>query len=111
MFPQFPALLRSAGFETVEVHEEPTPIGTWPKDKRLKEIGAYFRHQFIAAAVEGYSLALFTRVGGWTVDETQVLLAHVRKEILSNKMHVFTHWYVSHKSKNCAPLLHMASSR
>ena len=58
MFPQFDDLLQSTGFNNVEVREEPTPIGTWPKDKRLKVIGGYFRYQFITAAVEGYSLAL-----------------------------------------------------
>jgi hypothetical protein len=66
-----------------------------PKSKRLKEIGILFQHQFIEAAVDGYSLALSTHFGGWAEEETQVLLAHVRKEIKSNKMHVYTHWYVS----------------
>jgi hypothetical protein len=95
MFPQYTSLLQSAGFVNVEAHEEPTPIGPWPKNKQLKEIGLYFQYQFIEAAVDGYSLALFTRLGGWTEEETQVLLVHVRKEIKSNKMHVYTHWYVS----------------
>jgi hypothetical protein len=97
MFPQYASVLQSAGFVNVEAHEEPTPIGPWPKNKRLKEIGIYFQYQFLEAAVDGYSLALFTRFGGWTEEETQVLLAHVRKEIKSNKMHVYTHWYVSHR--------------
>ncbi len=94
MYPQYVGLLRSAGFENVESHEEPTPIGTWPKNKRLKEIGLYFGTSFMAA-VDAYSLAMFTRYGHWSMEETQVLMAHVRSEIKTNKMHVYTHWYVS----------------
>lgn len=92
MFPNFEGLLRNAAFEKVEIMEEVCPIGTWPKDKRLKEIGRYFRAQFLDGAVDSYSLALFTRFGGWSRLEVEVLLAHVRDEIKSNKMHVYTHW-------------------
>ncbi|GAM33996.1 phosphoethanolamine N-methyltransferase [Talaromyces pinophilus] len=90
-FPEFQGLLDRAGFHSVRAHEEPCPIGTWPKNPRLKEIGRYFRVQFLEGAVDSYSLALFTRYGGWSTLETEVLLAHVRDEIKSNKMHVYTH--------------------
>lgn len=102
MFPKYDSLLRSAGFEAIEAYESPTPIGTWPKDKQLKEIGAYFSYQFIEFAVESYALALFTKVGHWTESETQVLLALVRNEVKSNIMHIYTHWYVIHQSHNRA---------
>ncbi len=90
-FPQMPDLLRQGGFANVAALERPCPIGTWPKDKKLKEIGRYFKHQFIGGAVDSYSLALFTRLGGWTEAETQVLLAGVRNDFKNNKMHVYTH--------------------
>ena len=92
MFPNFAGLLRDARFSNVEVLEEPVPVGTWPKDKKLKEMGKYFRAQFIDGAVDSYSLALFTRFGGWENEEVEVLLARVREDIKSNKMHVYTHW-------------------
>ncbi|KAK5202948.1 hypothetical protein LTS03_009624 [Exophiala xenobiotica] len=75
MFPQYSDLLKNAGFVNVQTDEKPTPIGTWPKNKRLKQIGLFFEHQFLEGAVDGYSLALFTRLGGWSEAETQVLLA------------------------------------
>jgi hypothetical protein len=92
MFPNFKGLLHDGGFENVQIVEEVCPIGSWPKNKRLKEIGRYFRAQFLDGAMDSYSLALFTRFGGWSPLEVQVLLAHVRNEIKSNKMHVYTHW-------------------
>ncbi|KIV81498.1 hypothetical protein, variant [Exophiala sideris] len=91
MFPQYAGLLQEAGFGDIKTHEEPTPIGTWPKNKRLKQIGLFFELQFLEGAVDGYSLALFTRLGGWSEAETQVLLAQVRAETKSKKMHLYTH--------------------
>ena len=100
MFPQYESLLQSAGFEDIEAYETPTPIGSWPKDKRLKEIGVYFSYQFIEFAVESYALALFTKVGHWTESETKILLSLVRNEVKSNKMHIYTHWFVKPRSCN-----------
>jgi len=108
MFPQYSSLLQSAGFVDVQAHEEPTPLGPWPKDRRLREIGIFNVHQFLEAAVDSYSLALFTRLGGWTEAETQVLLSHVREEIKSNKMHVYTTWYVDCLPRSCG---HSMTSR
>jgi hypothetical protein len=92
LFPQYQGFLEEGGFVNVHCEERPCPIGPWPKDKKLKQIGIFFLHQFLEGAIDGYSLALFTRMGGWSEAETQILLAHVRKEFKSNKMHVYTHW-------------------
>lgn len=92
LFPEYRKMLDDANFQKIQTYEEVCPIGTWPKDRRLKEIGRYFRVQFLEGAVDSYSMALFTRFGGWSAEEVQVLLAHVRDEIKKNKMHVYTHW-------------------
>ncbi|KAF5864000.1 hypothetical protein ETB97_008935 [Aspergillus alliaceus] len=91
LFPQFKGLLGDAAFTNIQVHQEVCPIGTWPKDSRLKEIGRYFRAQFLWGGVEAYSMALFTRFGGWSPEEVEVLLAEVRREVKGNKMHIYTH--------------------
>jgi hypothetical protein len=41
------------------------PIGTWPKDPRLKELGMYQLEQ-MCASVEPFILALLTRFLGWS---------------------------------------------
>lgn len=92
MFPEFKGLLENGSWGNIEVEEKVCPLGSWPKDPRLKEIGRYFRVQALEGAFDSYSLALFTRFGGWSPSEVQVLLAHVRDELKSNKMHVYTHW-------------------
>lgn len=96
--PDMPKIIEDALFENVNYTELFCPIGTWPKDPRLKEIGRYFRAEMVDSAVESYSLALFTRFGGWTSLEVQVLLAHLRKELLSNKMHIYTMLWVASRS-------------
>jgi hypothetical protein len=88
--PQIPSLLEEVSFENVDMIEHVCPFGTWPKDPKLKEVGRYFRAQMIEGAMESYSLALFTRFGGWKPVEVQVLLAHLRTELQSNKIHAYT---------------------
>lgn len=90
-FPKFGDLFRQAGFESVVQCERPCPVGVWPKNKRLKEIGRIFKDQLIGGAIDSCSLALFTRFGGWSEEETHVLLAKVRKELKEKRMHVYTH--------------------
>lgn len=89
--PELPSLLEGASFDDITKKDPVLPIGTWPKDPKLKEAGRCFRAQMADSAVESYSLALFTRFGGWKPIEVQVLLAHLRTELKTNKMHVYTH--------------------
>ncbi|KAJ5895682.1 phosphoethanolamine N-methyltransferase [Penicillium taxi] len=89
IIPRLPALLEEASFQDVKTTEYILPNGSWPKDPKLKEIGRFFRAQFADGAVESYSLALFTRYGDWKPIEVQVLLAHLRSELKSNKMHAY----------------------
>lgn len=89
--PQLPDLLREASFENIDMVQYVCPVGTWPKDLKLKEMGRYFRAQMIEGAMESYSLALFTRFGDWKPVEVQVLLSHLRAELQSNKIHAYTH--------------------
>jgi hypothetical protein len=82
-------MLKDTSFEDVDMAEYPAPIGTWPKDPALKDLGRCFRAQFVDGAVESYTLALFTRTGKWTFAEVQVLLAQLRSELRGNKIHVY----------------------
>jgi hypothetical protein len=65
------------------------PIGTWPKDPRLKHIGMYHRENVIAS-VEPYTLALFTRVLGWSYERTQAMIAGQKNEFNNLKNHFYT---------------------
>lgn len=60
-----------AGF--VDVHEKVyrLPINGWPRDPKLKQIGIWWEQSHIWG-LQGFSLAHFTRVLGWSKDELEV---------------------------------------
>ncbi|KAL0932360.1 Phosphoethanolamine N-methyltransferase 1-like protein 2 [Colletotrichum truncatum] len=92
--PALPEMLTAEGFERVNLIQKVVPMGTWPKGRELKEIGRWFRVQFLEMALEAYTLALFTRAGNWKNEDVQVLLALVRQELKSDKIHLYTYTYV-----------------
>jgi hypothetical protein len=60
-------------------------VGTWPKDKKLKELGMYQMENMIMA-IEAFTLALFTRVLNWTFEECQVLMAGTKNEFRNDNL-------------------------
>lgn len=53
--------MEEAGFINVVEKRFKLPIGTWPANKRMKELGIWFRAYF-EDGMEGYAMALLTRV-------------------------------------------------
>ena len=53
-----------------------------------KKIGAWY-HTQTSEGLEGFTLRLFTKVLGWKIEEVQVLLASVRKDMKDPKIHVY----------------------
>ncbi|KAE8148337.1 S-adenosyl-L-methionine-dependent methyltransferase [Aspergillus avenaceus] len=80
--------LKKVGF--VDVHQEirKMPIGQWPKDPKLKEIGKYQAVQELQV-IDSYTPALFSRVLGWSPPEIQVLIAKVKSELRNSSIHLY----------------------
>ena len=79
-------------------HEEvKVPLGTWPADKKQKDLGAFMllttEHAF-----EAFGMALFTRTLGMGAPEAKELIAEAKKESRSKKIHSYTIQYVFMKS-------------
>jgi hypothetical protein len=53
--------MEDAGFINVVEKDYKFPIGKWPADTRMKELGMWFRAYF-EDGMEGYAMALLTRV-------------------------------------------------
>ncbi|KAF4472000.1 tam domain-containingmethyltransferase [Fusarium albosuccineum] len=85
--------LENAGFEDVVERVLKIPTNTWPKDKQLKEIGAFelnhFRENISNVFARGYEQIL-----GGDPAYFQVLLAKARKEVLNPNMHSWVPFYV-----------------
>lgn len=90
--------MEAAGF--IDVHEEAVkiPIGTWPKRKELKNIGAFEAINMIEG-IEGLSLRLMCKVLGMSAEEVQVLLMEVRKEVKNTKIHSYYPFHVVYGRK------------
>jgi len=80
--------LIDAGFQGVTQHRFKLPIGGWPKDKRLKEIGMYNRLQW-EEGIEGWCVFLLTNVLHWTEEEVQVYLAEMRRALRDKSIHAY----------------------
>jgi hypothetical protein len=84
----FAQTLRDAGYEDVTEKIYDVPMGTWPRDSRLKEVGAFQLAQFLSA-IQGIAMGLLTRVMGWSREEVEVMLVELRNELTDRQKHMF----------------------
>ncbi|KAK7706430.1 hypothetical protein SLS57_009664 [Botryosphaeria dothidea] len=83
--PKLKGWVEDAGFVNVTHKLLPIPTGTWPKDKRLKDVGAFDLIQFLEG-LEGLSMRPFTALRGWKYDELLVFLAKIRGELKNPRL-------------------------
>jgi len=87
-----------AGFVDVVERIYKIPSSPWPKDKVLKKIGAFELLNIVEGA-EGWMHRSWVEVLGRTKEELQMLVYRMRKELGSNKMHVWCPFYVVYGRK------------
>ncbi|KAH7413127.1 S-adenosyl-L-methionine-dependent methyltransferase [Cadophora sp. MPI-SDFR-AT-0126] len=81
------------GFEDVTEHIIKLPINTWPKDKRLKLLGAWEMENLLSS-LEGMVIRIFQKALGWTEQEVLVFLVDVRKDIKNRNIHGYWPFYI-----------------
>jgi hypothetical protein len=74
------------------------PIGPWAKGRHNKEIGLYYRQQFLDA-VEPYSLSLYTNVLGYSREQAEVVMAGVRKDLQNPDLHMYVNFHFTYGRK------------
>lgn len=83
--------IEKAGFVDVQEEKYKIPLGPWPKDKLLKEVG-HLQYAHWNAALEGWAMWLLTHFGEpepWSKEEVQVFLAKVRVELKDPHIHAY----------------------
>lgn len=86
--------LREAGFINVAAHRIPLPLGPWPKDRRLKEIGAWNLLQ-MQMGMQGICLGTLCHTAQpWSAEEVEVFLAEIRRDHRNPKIHALFDLYV-----------------
>ncbi|KAK1962343.1 methyltransferase domain-containing protein [Colletotrichum sublineola] len=73
----FKQMLEEAGFVDVQEQKAKWPFNPWPKDQKLKHLGAWSQASALMG-IEAVSMGLFTRVLDWSPEETTVFCAEVR---------------------------------
>jgi SAM-dependent methyltransferase len=80
--------IEEAGFVNVKEYIVPLPLNQWPKDPKLKELGMWEMTNLLQG-IEGFSVALFTKILRWSRPELEVLLAEVRREAQNRSIHAY----------------------
>lgn len=62
-------------------------MSPWPKDPKLKEVGLY-GEAFSTQDTEGFVLFVADMLG-WSIEEVQVFIATVRRDIRNRKIHPY----------------------
>lgn len=84
--PKLERWVRDAGFVNIKHHVFKLPLGHWPKDQVLKEIGLLNIANCLNG-LEAFSMRLMCDVLGWTEEEVHKLLAKVRREMMAQQIH------------------------
>jgi len=71
--------MTAAGFEDVVEKRIKMPSSAWPKEKRLKLIGAFEMHN-IVRGVSAMSLRMFNKAYGWSREQIELFLVQVRRD-------------------------------
>ncbi|KAL5345672.1 hypothetical protein ACLOAV_009426 [Pseudogymnoascus australis] len=80
--------LRDAGFVNIVETRYKLPTSAWPKDKRLKLVGA-FQMQSLLEGASGLSLRAFSRAYGWTEEQTDAFLVPMKRDIRNLRYHSY----------------------
>ncbi|KAG4258967.1 hypothetical protein FPRO03_13189 [Fusarium proliferatum] len=91
--PEFKNWVWEAGFHNITEQRFKFPVGPWPKDRRLKEIGACLSMNF-TSGVDAFTAKPFRDHLGWSQKEVEVLKAEVRKAAKRREVHAMFHLVV-----------------
>jgi hypothetical protein len=80
--------MEEAGFVDIRVWDFKCPVGGWSQDLKLKEIGLYAKA--VMDDAEGYVMFMWSSVMGWSPEEIQVYLVHLRRQMGDKNVHP---WY------------------
>ncbi|KAJ6437959.1 UMTA methyltransferase family protein [Purpureocillium lavendulum] len=84
--PSFKHWVNEAGFTNVQEQRFKLPVGSWPKDPRLKEIGTFLAVNFYEG-VDAFTAVLFRDILGWSQEEVEVFNALVRAATRRKDVH------------------------
>ena len=86
--------MRECDFVDIAHKDFKIPLGPWPKDARLKRIGAEMCSNW-ASGLQGFTYKLFGEEGlGMSQNEIELELVHVRNSLAMKEVHAYVRYYV-----------------
>jgi hypothetical protein len=84
-------LIEEAGFINVTQTYHKLPVGPWPSDPYLKEVGRWnLLHSYHGC--EGWGLYLLTNVMGYSPDEAKIFIAKFKNALKDKSNHAYFEW-------------------
>lgn len=80
--------LGAAGFVDIVEKKWPVPVGQWPSDPKLKEVGAC-NLDYVDQSLEGFGTFLLKEVMGWEYAEILVFMSEMRKASRDPKLQTY----------------------
>jgi hypothetical protein len=84
----YKGIMEEVGFVDAVEKRFKWPLGAWPRDKRLKELGMWVREDMME--ILGAVKRVFTMGLGWGSEEFDVFLERAREDLRSRKVHGWT---------------------
>lgn len=85
----FQTLMEKAGFEEIKAKQAKKPLGPWPKDPRLKKVGAMvLLHS--ETVFKSYGIATFTQVLGMDPDKARKIYGASRAGVRNKNYHMYS---------------------
>lgn len=78
--PHLKTFQRNAGLRGVTEHVFAHKVGTWPSDPQERALGARSMLSAISG-MEGFTTVMFTKVLGWTLEETQAFILEIKRDM------------------------------
>lgn len=72
--------MREAGFTDLFSKSWKLPVGGWPQDKKLKQIGLY-NGAFIDHSIDAFAIFPIGEILGWSEEEVTILVSQMRKAL------------------------------
>jgi hypothetical protein len=86
--PKLAMEMSEAGFTDVQETQLKCPIGIWPRDKKLKMAGLYWRTA-IMDGLNGLANRSYGNGLKWSRHEIEVFLVEVRKSLMDGSKHTY----------------------
>lgn len=82
------AMLHAQGFVDIKEEIIKVPLNPWESDPHLKDIGRWY-NLGLTQGLEALTIAPLTRMSQWTKEDVDRLIANVKREVCSKKIHAY----------------------